>query len=156
VPDLQPPVDGPDWNFLDRRPDGFVELDGPADKGLYLLPPHFLADRRYDTISWDSAVAEASAAREADDVAGLGVVADVARLSDARSMVPTLVARGSTHNWEQLIQPRGDPAGAEAEFHDNDTAAGGAVADGAAVDDGTAAGDGGTAAHSDGNEGGSD
>ena len=35
-------------------------------------------------------------------------------------------------------------------------AAGGAVADGAAVDDGTAAGDGGTAAHSDGNEGGSD
>ena len=42
------------------------------------------------------------------------------------------------------------------EFHDNDAAAGGAVADGASVDDGTAAGDGGTAAHSDGNEGGSD
>ena len=35
-------------------------------------------------------------------------------------------------------------------------AAGGAVADGAAVDDGTAAGDGGTAAHSDGDDGGSD
>jgi hypothetical protein len=36
------------------------------------------------------------------------------------------------HNWEQLMQPRGEPAGAEAEFHDNDAAAGGgAVADGA-------------------------
>jgi hypothetical protein len=59
------------------------------------------------------------------------------------------------HNWEQLIQPRGEPAGAEAEFHDSDAAAGGAVADGA-VADGATAGDGGTAAHSDGDEGGSD
>jgi hypothetical protein len=65
----------------------------------------------------------------------------MARLSDARSMVPTPVARGSTHNWEQLVQPRGEPAGAEAEFHDNDAAAGGAVAEGA-VGDGAAAGDG--------------
>ena len=105
----------------------YVRLDPTAsDAGLYLLPPQFLANRTFDTITWEGAVEAARQAREERGGGMMAGVGNAAALSNARSADPAIVGIGANINWAQLSAAP-------------NTAAAGADNDAAAVDTGTEA-----------------
>jgi hypothetical protein len=109
----------PDYDYLDSE-GSYVRLDPTAsDAGLYLLPPQFLANRTFDTITWEGAVEAARQAREERGGGMMAGVGNAAALSNARSADPAIVGMGANTNWAQLsAAPNTAAAGA-----DNDTAA---------------------------------
>ena len=63
---------------------------------------HFLANRRWDTVTWEAAI---EAAREARDASGAGLMdsaGNARTLSDARSRTSAIVGIGANINWDQL------------------------------------------------------